>query len=355
VNQPKPPRGRGAGSNRSGRFESHSSEDFDDGWSAADEAAPKLGTEIRRDTARTLISYNDSPDIPFDRSINPYRGCEHGCIYCYARPSHAYLGHSPGLDFESLLYAKPNAAERLKEELAKPGYRCAPMALGANTDAWQPIERRLGITRDLIQVLHDCEHPLAAISKSALIERDLDLLAPMAAKRQAAIYISLTTLDAVLARRLEPRAASPARRLQTIRALTDAGISVGVLIAPIIPVLTDTELESLLEAAAEAGAKSAGHILLRLPQELPELFREWLTAHYPDRAAHVMKRVQDTRGGRDYRADFATRMRGSGAFAGMINQRFELARRRFGLAERSLDLDCSRFRPPSLGGQLPLL
>ncbi len=362
----RPPHGRGAVSNPAGRYESRSSEACDDGWGTLDEPLPPLRTELREDRARSLLTRNDSPDLPFDRSINPYRGCEHGCVYCYARPSHAWLGHSPGLDFETLLYAKRDAAALLAAELAKPGYRCAPIALGVNTDAWQPVERRLGITRELLQLLHDCAHPLYTISKSALIERDIDLLAPMAERRLASVWISLTTLDKQLARRLEPRAASPARRLRTVAALRAAGIEVGVLISPVIPVLTDRELEALLEAAAEAGASRAGFGMLRLPHELPQLFREWLEQHYPQRAEHVMKRVRDVRGGRDNDSRFGARFRGDGAFAAIIRQRFNRARERCGLAGRTsdggLDLDCAQFRPPALppvaprsGEQLDLL
>jgi DNA repair photolyase len=311
---------------------------------------------VQVDSARTLITRNRSPDVPFDRSVNPYRGCEHGCIYCFARPSHAYLGLSPGLDFESRIFYKADAGARLRAELSRPGYRCAPLALGVNTDAYQPIERELRVTRDLLEVLAGARHPVSLITKSALIERDLDLLTEMARQDLVEVYISLTSLRSDLARRLEPRAASPRRRLEVMRTLAGAGVPVGVLIAPVIPGLTDEELEPLLEAAREAGAGAAGYGLLRLPHEVAGLFEDWLTEHEPLRAAKVMGRVQEMHGGRLYDARFGRRMRGSGVMADLLARRFELASRRLGYRARGYALDCSRFRPPDCDGeQLSLL
>jgi DNA repair photolyase len=299
------------------------------------------------------LSHNASPDIPFGTSINPYRGCEHGCIYCFARPTHSYLDLSPGLDFETKLFAKVNAAELLRKELAKKSYRCESIALGVVTDAYQPIERELRITREILQVLHDCNHPLATITKSSLIERDIDLLAPMARKGLAVAAVTLTTLDGELARKLEPRAAAPARRLRTIRTLTEAGIPVAVSVAPIIPFLTDTDIEKILEAAREAGAVYASYVVLRLPWELNPLFKEWLQAHYPERAERIMHRVQDMRGGKDYDADFATRMRGSGIWADLLRQRFHKAAQRLGYRYDRYGLDCSQFVPPVVSSVVP--
>ncbi len=283
-------KGRGALGNPLGRFERTGRQPFDDGWEPDEKGAPAK-TSVTEERARTIISRNDSPDVPFEQSINPYRGCEHGCIYCYARPSHAYLGLSPGLDFETRLYAKTNAAALLRGELAKPGYRCRPIALGANTDPYQPAEREWRLTRQVIEVLAECEHPLTIVTKSALIERDLDLLAPMAAKGLVQAYVSLPTLDRGISRRLEPRAAAPGRRLQTLGALADAGVPCGVLVAPVIPALTDAGLETVLAEARGAGAAAAAYVLLRLPHEVAELFRAWLDGHYPLKAAHVMSLV----------------------------------------------------------------
>ena len=347
--QAKVLRGRGATSNASGRFDAHRVEAFDDGWERLDDQPPPK-TSVQADTSRSLLVYNESPDIPFDRSINPYRGCEHGCIYCFARPTHAYLGLSPGLDFETRLFSKSNAAALLEEALRKPGYRCEPIALGVNTDAYQPVERRLGITRSLLEVLQRYRHPLTIVTKSALVERDLDILGELARHNLASVNISLTTLDGELARKLEPRAAAPHRRLQTIERLAAAGIPVSVMVAPLIPVLTDPELDTILEAARDAGAGSAGYILLRLPLEVSELFQQWLQAHYPLKAEHVMTRVRDTRGGKDYDSRFGVRMRGSGAFAEVIGQRFRLACRRLGLAPREHGLDTAAFTVPKRSG-----
>ena len=347
-------KGRGAVSNASGRFENQRREAFDDGWEQAHEPA-RPPTEVQIDSSRSVLVYNESPDVPFDCSLNPYRGCEHGCIYCFARPTHAYLGLSPGLDFETRLFSKPDAAALLENELRKPGYRCQTVALGVNTDAYQPLERRLGITRSVLEVLQAYRHPLAIVTKSALVERDIDILREMAADDLVSVNVSVTTLDAELARRLEPRAAAPRRRLRTIETLAEAGIPVSVLVAPIIPVLTDPELDSILTAARDAGAASAGYILLRLPLEVNELFQQWLQAHYPQKAAHVMTRVRDTRGGKDYDSRFGLRMRGSGAFADMIAQRFRLACRKLDLHPRDFELNTADFRvPPRSGDQLGL-
>lgn len=353
-----PRKGRGAVSNLQGRFERDQREAFDDGWVASEEPSagdgtaaevalpPRLVTQVTREQARSILSRNASPDIPFDTSLNPYRGCEHGCIYCFARPTHAYLDLSPGLDFETKLYAKANAAERLRDELSRPSYRCETIALGVNTDAYQPIEREQRITRGILEVLHDTDHPVALITKSSLIERDIDLLAPMAAQRLAVAAVTITTLDADLARTLEPRAATPSRRLRTIRELTDAGIPVGVSVAPVIPFITEPDLERILEAAREAGAVYANYIVLRLPWEVRPLFQEWLQAHFPDRAERVMNRVRDMRGGKDYDADFASRMRGTGIWADLIRQRFYKAADRLGFRYNRFELDTSRFKAP---------
>jgi DNA repair photolyase len=333
-------------SNPEGRFEPVTHEEVDDGWGDKDLQPPTLRTEVAVDAARTVITWNDSPDLPFDRSINPYRGCEHGCIYCYARPSHAYWDLSPGLDFESRLIAKPEAARLLEQELAHPDYRCAPMAIGTNTDPYQPVEKQFGITREVLEVLHRCQHPVSLVTKSALVERDLDLLRPMAEAGLATVTVSLTTFDRDLSRRMEPRAAAPNRRLRTIRTLRQAGIPVGILLAPVVPVLTDGEIEMILEAVAAAGAGSAGYVLLRLPHEVEGLFREWLAAHYPLKADHVMSRLTEARDGRANDPEFGTRMTGTGAYAEMIERRFNLACQRLGLGGHDFALDTGRFTPP---------
>ncbi|MEZ0238795.1 MAG: PA0069 family radical SAM protein [Methylophilaceae bacterium] len=350
-------KGRGAASNDNSRFDAHDRESFDDGWGSLDEEPPTLRTEVAIDATRKIITYNDSPDIPFDRTINPYRGCEHGCIYCYARPSHAYLGLSPGLDFESRLQAKPDAPDILRRELAKPGYRCAPIALGMNTDAYQPIEREYRITRGILEVLAETRHPVTMVTKSALVERDIDLLASMAAQRLTSIYVTITTLDRSIARRLEPRAAAPERRLETIRRLAEAGIPTGVMVAPVIPALTDHDMERILELAAAAGGSGAGYVLLRLPYEIAPLFEEWLQRHYPLKAEHVLSLIRQSRGGKAYDATFHTRMKGEGLFAELIARRFKLACERLGLNRSRNTLDCSLFTPPappSSSSQLPL-
>ncbi|HET9670001.1 MAG TPA: PA0069 family radical SAM protein [Casimicrobiaceae bacterium] len=352
-NREAPRKGRGATFNPENRYRHDAREAYDDGWSDADVEAPTLRTTVTIQRARTILAHNDSPDVPFSQSINPYQGCEHGCIYCFARPTHAYLDLSPGLDFESRLFAKPDAAALLRNELARPGYRCDPIALGTNTDPYQPIEREWKVTRSILEVLAAHEHPFTIVTKSALVERDIDLIAPMAAKRMARVYLSITTLDRELARRMEPRAAAPVRRLQAIKTLHEAGIPVGVMVAPIIPQMNDRDLEAILEAAAANGARGAGWVMLRLPLEVAPLFRAWLEAHYPLRAAHVMSLVRQMRGGRDYQSTFGTRMRGSGEFAELIARRFEIACRRFGLnrdRREHAGLDVTRFRPPRPDG-----
>src|SRR5436309_4200789 len=329
IDRPAPPaKGRGATFNPANRFRRDGREAVDDGWAADDDDAPPLKTVVAIQASRTIIARNDSPDIPFTQSINPYQGCEHGCIYCYARPSHAYLDLSPGLDFETKLFAKPNAANLLREELSRPGYVCDPIALGSNTDPYQPIEREWKVTRSILEVLAECEHPFSIVTKSARVERDLDLIAKMAAKNMARVFISVTTLDHDLARTLEPRATAPRRRLQAVKTLANAGIPVGVLVAPLIPQLNDRDLESILEAAASNGARHAGWIMLRLPREVAPLFREWLDTHYPLRAAHVMSVLRDIRGGRDNDPGFGSRMRGTGEFAALMERSFAIAVKR---------------------------
>ena len=343
-------KGRGAASHVVGRFEKTHRQGEDDGWGSlyADdevELLPPLRTQVAEERARSIISRNDSPDIGFSQSVNPYRGCEHGCVYCFARPSHAYLDLSPGLDFETRLSAKTNAAELLRKELSKRGYVPSAITLGINTDAYQPIERRYRVTRQCLEVLAECRHPVSFVTKSALILRDLDLLAPMAADGLVSVHVSVTTLDNRLSSKLEPRAAAPHTRLKTIRALSDAGVPVGVLVAPVIPMVTDKDLEHILEAARDAGARSAGYVLLRLPHELKEVWREWLQLHYPDRAAHVMSLIRQMRGGKDYDSAFGKRMRGEGPFADLIAARFARAHARFGYA-RLPPADVSKFVPP---------
>ncbi len=340
----KPPyKGRGAIGNPDVRYNEYRYEPLDDGWPGEGEDNPPR-TEVSLERPRTVIARNDSPDVPFDRAVNPYRGCEHGCIYCYARPSHAWLGLSPGLDFETKLTAKPEAADRLRRELQAPGYRPAPIALGANTDPYQPIERRFRITRRILEVLSEFDHPCTITTKSSLVERDLDILTPMAERRLARVQVSITTLEPALARKMEPRACAPHRRLQTIARLREAGVPVTVMAAPVIPVLTDAELEAILEAAADAGATHAGYVLIRLPLEVAGLFEDWLNAHFPNMAAHVMNRIRDCRGGRADDPRFGHRMRGEGIFADLIAQRFRLAARRLGLDRPLAPLDVSRFR-----------
>ncbi len=346
-------KGRGAPGNPPGRFETLTHTREDDSWYAQETPAPRTTLEV--DRARSVITRNDSPDVPFDRSLNPYRGCEHGCIYCYARPSHAYLGLSPGLDFETRLFHKPDAPRLLEQALRAPGYRCAPIALGSNTDAYQPVERGLGLSRAVLAVLRDFRHPVYIVTKSALVLRDVDILAELAGEGLVQVLVSVTSLDRDLARRMEPRATAPSRRLETIRDLARAGIPVGVLVAPVIPALTDGELEAILDAAAEAGARSAGYVLLRLPHEVRALFQDWLARHLPDRAGHVLSLLRQMHGGREYDARFGRRMRGGGPYAQLLARRFALACRRTGLDGRCMALDCARFRvPPARGDQLAL-
>ncbi|WP_177200406.1 PA0069 family radical SAM protein [Paraburkholderia diazotrophica] len=348
IAPPAPRKGRGAVTNLQGRYEVDQREAVDDGWIAPSEdesGRPALRTQIFEECAKSILTHNKSPDIPFNVSLNPYRGCEHGCIYCFARPTHSYLGLSPGLDFESRIYAKVNAPELLAREMAKKSYVPEPIALGVNTDAWQPAERELQLTRRVIQVMSDHNQPFAAITKNSLIERDIDLLAPMAEKGLTMAAITITTLDADIARTLEPRAATPSRRLRTIRTLADAGIPVGVSIAPVIPFVTEPDMERVLEACAQAGATSASYIVLRLPWEVAPLFKDWLAAHFPDRADRVMSRVHDMRGGKDYDSSFSTRMKGEGLWADLLRQRFANAVRRLGLNARNHGiLDMSHFK-----------
>jgi len=350
-------KGRGATLNPEGRFESLQREAFDDGWEPGEVAEPgRPKTTVTPEHAKTIITRNDSPDVPFTFSINPYRGCEHGCIYCYARPSHAYLELSPGLDFETRLFAKVNAAELLRTELSKPGYRCESITLGANTDPYQPIEREWRVTRQILEVLAACEHPVAIITKNAMVERDLDLLAPMAQKNLAQVFLSVTTLDHEIARRMEPRASAPRRRIEAIRELAAAGVPTGVMVAPIVPFLTDDGLETVMETAARAGAVRAGYTLMRLPWELKDLFKDWLEHNYPLKAAHVMSRVRQMRGGKENDPNFGTRHSGTGLIADLLNKRFHNACQRFGLNDerRAPNIDTTRFRPPRLDGQMDL-
>lgn len=351
-------KGRGAGLNIEGRFEQWQREAFDDGWPDDSEGSPRLQTTITQEHAKSIVTRNDSPDIPFRYSLNPYRGCEHGCIYCFARPSHAYLGLSPGLDFETRIYAKVNAPELLRAELARSGFESDVISFGVNTDAYQPCEQKLAITRRCLAVAAEFNQAVGLITKSALIERDIDILRDMAARRLVHVSVSITTLDHHISRYLEPRTAAPARRLQVIRRLAEAGIPVGINVAPVIPFLTDHELETLLEQGREAGATAAGYILLRLPWELKELFRNWLENHFPLKAAHVMSRVQEMRGGQDNDPNFGSRMVGEGIFARLLEQRFAKACARLGLhahGRREIErLDTTRFAVPGqpVQGQL---
>lgn len=341
MNPPNFKKGRGALSNRNGRFESVTKEVFDDGWER-DESSPKLVTQLFVDAAKTVISYNRSPDVPFDRSINPYRGCEHGCVYCFARPSHGYLGLSSGLDFETKIFYKPDAPELLISELSAKNYRPLPIALGINTDAYQPVERQLCLTRRLLEILHQSKHPVSIVTKSSLIERDLDLLSAMAEQNLIHVALSITTLSSGLARRMEPRAAAPKRRLQTLARLVSAGIPVSVLIAPLIPMLNDNELENIMKICREEGAQDAGYVFLRLPHDLEDYFKEWLQTHEPLKAEHVMNRVYDARGGKAYESTFGNRMRGTGVYAELIEKRFGLALKKLNFSGMT-PLSCSHF------------
>ena len=347
-------KGRGAPSNPQGRFERVARETVDDGWFPDPEDAPaRPATTVTEERARSIVSRNQSPDIPFDASINPYRGCEHGCVYCYARPSHAYLDLSPGLDFETKLYAKTNAAELLRATLSKRGYQPTPINLGANTGPYQPIEKRYRVTRELLEVLAEARHPCTIITKSAMVERDLDLLTAMARDGLVAVLVSVTSLDNRLSAKLEPRASAPARRLRAIANLAAAGVPVGVLASPVIPAVTDVDLEEIIAQAAAAGATRASYALLRLPHEVAPLFREWLEEHLPERAGHVMSLVQQMRGGRDNDSRFGVRLRGEGVFADLIAKRFAVAVRRHGLNQgEGFDLRSDRFRAPDGQGEL---
>ncbi|WP_431303489.1 PA0069 family radical SAM protein [Sediminicoccus sp. BL-A-41-H5] len=353
-----PQRGRAALSNPTPRFERQLAEAFDDGWGSLTEDMPSLRTTLTREAAKSALTYNDSPDLGFDRSINPYRGCEHGCVYCYARPSHAYLGLSPGLDFETRLLFKPDLPEILERELSRPGYQPRPVALGANTDPYQPVEREQGLTRRVLEVLERFGHPVTIVTKSAGVLRDADILARMAQRNLVRVCISITTLDPKLARAMEPRAASPLRRLEAVRALAAQGIPVAVLAAPMIPGINDAELERILEASAHAGASSAGYVLLRLPLEVRQIFEEWLNAHYPERAARVLALVRQTRGGKLYDTRFGQRQTGEGAYAELLARRFDVALRRLGLDRReggTSRLDCTQFNHRAASRQLELL
>lgn len=347
--QPSAIKGRGAAGNPHVRFD-RMERLRDDEFEVTD--APV--TTVISQKAASIIARNDSPDIPFNLSVNPYQGCEHGCVYCYARPSHAYLGLSPGLDFETKIFAKDNAAELLRSELAKPGYKCEMISLGANTDPYQPVERERRITRSILEVLHECRHPVGIVTKSSLVERDLDILTSMAKDRLVQVFISLGTLDSEVARKLEPRATAPWRRIEAIRTLASSGVVCGVFIAPVIPFINDKDIEQVLEAASKAGASTAGYVVLRLPYELKEIFKDWLELHHPLKAEHVMARVRDLRGGKENDSTFGQRMRGQGAFADLIAKRFEIACRRHGLnAGHRYQVDTSRFRPPK-GPQMQL-
>jgi DNA repair photolyase len=347
-------KGRGALANPGVRFDRNQTEPVDDGW-YQEELPGRIETELLVDSSRSVIATNDSPDIAFEQSINPYRGCEHGCAFCFARPTHAYLGMSPGIDFETRIVYKPDAAQLLRRELSRPGYQCRHIMLGSNTDPYQPVERKLGVTRAILEVLAETRHPVAITTRSTLLLRDLDILAPMAKQGLVMVMYSITTFDAELKRKLEPRSAASEARLHAIRALRHAGIPVGVLAAPMIPAVNDSELESILERSAEAGARHAGYVLLRLPLEVKDLFRQWLDVHMPDRAAHVMSLINEAREGKDNSSTFKERMRGTGVWAQLLRDRFRLASRRLGFtSERRIELATHLFRPPERGGQMGL-
>lgn len=343
-------RGRAAGINPSGRYEPVTRHVFDDGWNTLEDLPP-FKTQVQVEKPRTIITRNSSPDISFDRSINPYRGCEHGCVYCFARPTHAYMGLSAGLDFEAKLFAKPDAARMLERELAKPGYEPRTIAIGTNTDPYQPVEREWRIMREILEVLEAHDHPVGIVTKSALVMRDIDILARMAEKGLAKVALSITTLDRKLARTMEPRAATPPRRLEAMRALSDAGIPVSVMVAPVIPALNDQEVERILESAHTAGAREAGYIILRLPLEVAPVFKDWLLRHYPDRYRHVMALIRSMRGGKDYDAEWGKRMKGAGPYAWQIGRRFEIAAKRLGLNAEKLRLRTDLFKAPRGPGE----
>ena len=348
-------RGRGARSNRSGRYEAEVREAFDDGWTVDEDLPTTVATTVSPERAKVIITHNDSPDVGFSASINPYRGCEHGCIYCYARPAHAYMGLSAGLDFETKLFFKPEAARLLEQELSKPRYVPEVIHIGGNTDPYQPQERTLRVTRQVLEVLEGFDHPFSIITKSALILRDREILAAMSEKNLVRVAISITTLDRKLARSMEPRAATPEKRLEAVRRLSDAGVPVVAMFAPCIPGLNDHEMEAVLQRAAEAGARGAGYVALRLPLEIKDLFEEWLATDQPDRASRVMSLVRQIRGGKTYDSQWGKRMKGEGPIAALMSRRFATARQRYGLATRLPDLDLTRFRiPPKSGDQLEL-
>ncbi len=342
-------RGRGVLSNKSGRFERHTHHEFDDGWDGLEDLEP-LQTSVQLEPARTIISRNTSPDVPFSQSINPYRGCEHGCSYCYARPTHCFLGHSAGLDFETKLYAKPNAAELLEQELANPHYKPQTIVIGANTDPYHPIEREHKITRALLEVLDRTSHPVGIITKSSLVTRDIDILSALAKRSLVKVVLSITTLDRRLARKMEPRASTPARRIEALQRLHEAGIPTGVLIAPIIPALNEPELETIMRAGKDVGAQEMGYVLLRLPLEVKDLFGQWLQEAYPDKARHVMRLMREMHGGKAYDASFANRRSGTGPYADMLAARFQLARKRLKLDLRQVELRSDLFCPPTMPG-----
>ncbi len=346
--------GRGSITNPDVRYHSMQTEEIDDGWDLDDEPALALKTSVSIDNTKTIINPVNSPDLPFDRSINPYRGCEHGCIYCYARPSHAYLDLSPGLDFESRLIVKPQAAELLRKELNKKSYQCQPIAIGTNTDPYQPIDREWQITRQILEVLFEYKHPVSIVTKASLIERDLDILTEMSSQNLAVVFLSISSLDRNLTRKMEPRAAAPQRRLKTITKLTEAGIPVGVLVAPIIPFLNDSEIENVLKSCRQAGARSAHYVMLRLPMEVEKLFQEWLHTHYPLRADHILQRIRDLRAGKLNDSTFGQRIKGQGQYADLIAQRFQLSCKRLDLNKEKIQLDITQFRPPNLPEQMEL-
>ncbi|MDH5447246.1 MAG: PA0069 family radical SAM protein [Gammaproteobacteria bacterium] len=346
-------KGRGASHSPDNRYSDVQRENIDDGWHQGEQAV-KLKTQLFIDNAKKIITYNSSPDVPFDRSINPYKGCEHGCVYCFARPTHAWLDLSPGIDFETKIFHKPNAPELLKKELSHKNYKPAPISLGINTDAYQPAERKLGLTRQCLEILVEHKHPVVIVTKSALIERDIDLLVEAAEQQLLRVVVSVTTLDAKLNKHMEPRTAAPHRRLETIGKLSDAGVPVNVLMAPIIPVLNDSEIENLLTETRKAGARNAGYVMLRLPHELDEIFMDWLSVYEPLKAEHIMNRIRDLRGGKTYDSGFGKRMRGEGVFAELIAKRFKLAKQRLAFPGNQA-LRCDLFTPPPQNGQLNLL
>ncbi len=348
-------RGRGAGLNPAGRFDNSSTDVFDDGWRDYRNDNPPLRTSVTIETPKTVLTRNQSPDVPFDRSVNPYRGCEHGCIYCFARPSHGYLNLSSGIDFETKLYAKPDAANLLQGEISQKGYECRPIAFGTNTDPYQPIEKDRKITRSILEMLSDCHHPFTITTKSSLVTRDIDILKPLAARRLTAVGISVTSLDPHLSRRMEPRASSPAKRIDAIKELSENGIPVVLQLAPVIPAINDMEMEGIMEAAKKAGATQAIFLPIRLPFEVSDLFQNWLQAHFPDRAAKVMAQIRSLRGGRDNDPRFKMRMKGQGAYADIMHQRFKKLSKKLGYSTRKYDLDSSQFKPPGAPlNQLPL-